>query len=264
MRRATGLFAGLALILAMACGGSSGGGDDGDSDGDGVGGDGGGDPGTTQCSNGVDDDDDGLADGQDPECTGAADDDEGSFATGIPGDNVDGKWQDCFFDGDSGAGNDGCRFHTCCLLGAAGGDDCPVDHNFDPARDCPEQADRCVDFCAPLTPAGCDCFGCCTICDPATDVCRDVLTNPAVAPDCTLAALDDADACPTCTKNPECGGGGCEPEGCTLCPGQTADDLPAACEGENACPAGGTPCPTGDECAAFEFCSSGCCIASVQ
>src|SRR5688500_10744812 len=35
------------------------------------------------CSNGLDDDDDGAADGLDPECTGPYDDDEGSFATGI-------------------------------------------------------------------------------------------------------------------------------------------------------------------------------------
>src|SRR5262245_10911807 len=40
------------------------------------------------CSNGIDDDGDGLVDGFDPECTGPLDNDEGSFATGIPGDNV--------------------------------------------------------------------------------------------------------------------------------------------------------------------------------
>ncbi|HYQ14706.1 MAG TPA: hypothetical protein VEQ58_03080, partial [Polyangiaceae bacterium] len=39
--------------------------------------------GSSACSNGIDDDGDGLIDGFDPECTGLADDDEGSFATGI-------------------------------------------------------------------------------------------------------------------------------------------------------------------------------------
>src|SRR5688572_29043604 len=34
------------------------------------------------CSNGLDDDDDGFADGLDAECTGPYDDDEGTFATG--------------------------------------------------------------------------------------------------------------------------------------------------------------------------------------
>src|SRR6185295_8929281 len=73
--------------------------------------------GSTQCTNCKDDDGDGKIDGADLECTGAADNDEGSFATGIPGDNRDPKWQDCFFDGNSGAGDDGCRYSTDCLTG---------------------------------------------------------------------------------------------------------------------------------------------------
>lgn len=54
---------------------------------------------------------------------GANDDDEGSFGTGISGDNRDPKWQDCFFDGNSGAGDDRCRYHTECLTGARDADD---------------------------------------------------------------------------------------------------------------------------------------------
>ena len=41
------------------------------------------------CSDGMDNDGDGLVDGFDPECTGPFDDDEATFATGIPGDNKD-------------------------------------------------------------------------------------------------------------------------------------------------------------------------------
>jgi hypothetical protein len=260
MRSPMGLIAGLAVIACLACG--SGDDDDGDSDGSGDG-DGGASR-DTQCSNGLDDDDDGLADGQDPECTGAADDDEGSFATGIPGDNVDPKWQDCFFDGNSGAGNDGCRFHTCCLLGAEGGDDCPVDQNFDPQDDCPEQTEECVDYCSALTPPGCDCFGCCTVCDPDSNQCFDILTNPAVAPGCTLEVIDDPDLCPPCFKNLECGGGECEPTGCALCPGQTEEDLPDECDGENECPRGSMPCETTAECGEGEYCSASCCINEVE
>ena len=44
----------------------------------------------------------------DAECTGASDNDEASFGTGIPGDNKDPCKQDCFFDGNSGSGDDGC------------------------------------------------------------------------------------------------------------------------------------------------------------
>jgi hypothetical protein len=63
------------------------------------------------CNNGLDDDGDGLIDAADPECVGAMDNDESSFATGMPGDNRDPKWQDCFFDGNSGAGDDRLRDH---------------------------------------------------------------------------------------------------------------------------------------------------------
>ena len=56
-------------------------------------------------------DGDGKIDLADPECVHPCDNDEGSFATGIPGDNVDACKQDCFFDGDSGMGNDGCEWN---------------------------------------------------------------------------------------------------------------------------------------------------------
>lgn len=166
--------------------------------------------GTTACSNGKDDDGDGLIDGFDPECTGAADDDEGSFATGIPGDNRDPKWQDCFFDGNSGAGDDGCRYATGCLTGELDRSDkrCAL-------------TDACIEFCAPLTPNGCDCFGCCTVRTPDGDS-VDIETSAA----CSLDELDDTDACPRCVKSDACGNtcGRCE-----LCPGKTAADLPADC-----------------------------------
>ena len=141
----------LALVLA-GCGDSGGGnnnGDGGGGDGDGgLDGDGGGcigigcpggidappfggacTPGGPQCSNCVDDDGDGKIDGFDIECTGPLDNDEGSFATGIPGDNIDAVMQDCFFDGNSGAGNDGCNIHVCCILGAPDEASCPIGAN---------------------------------------------------------------------------------------------------------------------------------------
>jgi len=222
-------------------------------------------PGSTECTNCADDDGDGRTDGFDPNCTGAMDDDESTFATGIPGDNQDYRWQDCFFDGNSGGGND-CRYHLCCILAV-----CPDDEvdSFNPETDCPI-TDECVDYCADLTAPGCDCFGCCTICD-ANNVCRDVITNPAIAPDCTVENLADPVACPACVQNVDCGSP-CDPSGCILCPGQDVTDLPAECfesgggeepppdEPVNQCPDGRTPCITSDQCAAGEYCSVGCCI----
>ena len=70
--------------------------------------------GNTQCSDGIDNDGDGKIDYADPECVGPLDNDESSFATGIPGDNIDACKQDCFFDGNSGMGDDDCQWQLKC------------------------------------------------------------------------------------------------------------------------------------------------------
>jgi hypothetical protein len=215
------------------------------------------DPAGPQCNNCVDDDIDGTIDGFDPECVSALDDDEGSFATGIPGDNIDAIKQDCFFDGNSGAGDDGCDLHVCCLLIG----ECPEHlkpEQYDPAECTPTQA--CIDNCAPVTPPGCDCFGCCTIC--SGDICHTVLTNPAVAPDCTQEVLADPALCPPCAPIADCGED-CVPFECVLCPGQTEADLPPECMGTAECPSGLTVCESNADCTAGQFCSGGCCINGV-
>jgi hypothetical protein len=250
----------LCLSVLVACGSSAGGGG-GDDDDDFAGADGG--PSgsdVTECNNGIDDDGDGLIDGLDPECVSSADNDESSFATGIPGDNIDAIKQDCFFDGDSGHGNDGCLMHTCCLLEGECPDDLRPDQ-FDP-DDCTPSQD-CIDFCAPITPPGCDCFGCCTICEG--DECRDILINSEVAPDCDQDNFDDPEACPACVKVDECGppGDDCTDLECNLCPGQTPEDLPEECDGTPACPGDLEPCASSEDCPAGRFCSIGCCINEI-
>jgi len=172
------------------------------------------------CANGLDDDGDGLIDGFDPECIGPSDNDEGSFATGIPGDNRDPKWQDCFFDGNSGAGDDGCRYSTSCLYGetAQSDDACSV-------------TDECLAYCGARTPNGCDCFGCCSI-GLANGDSVDIYTTAT----CSLDQLDDEEACPRCTKSTACANDCGE---CELCPGKTVDDLPESC-GSVTPPGGGS------------------------
>lgn len=251
----------LPLVFVVACGGA----DDDPADGDGGTGDGssnidagppaGCDPAGPQCNNCVDDDDDGLVDGHDVECTGPEDDREDSFATGIPGDNVDPILQDCFFDGNSGEGEDGCFRPTCCLT-EGDTDTCPPPG---PSPTC-EVSQECIDFCAPLTPPGCDCFGCCTLCNDTG--CYDIATGLA-GDECTSDNLDDETACPRCVKATDCTGGDCTLEQCILCPGQTEEDLPDTCEGQ-ACPDGDTPCDDNGDCAADQFCSNGCCIFTVD
>jgi hypothetical protein len=241
----------VAIAMIAACGGSNSrapGGDGGGTMGDG--GSGGGDgpssaciAGLSQCSNCIDDDGDGKIDGWDIECTGAGDSDEATFELGIP----DYCWprcvnQDCFFDGDGGSGNDGCNIHVCCLLGATSIADCPVGASqYDP-KACPPPIGKgtlepwCIDNCSSVTPPGCDCFGCCTVCDPVTNQCYDVTINRVVSPECTEDALSDPTKCKACTKSTLCEGGACGGDICTLCPGQEASDLPADCNGMNQCP----------------------------
>lgn len=199
------------------------------------------------CSNGLDDDGDGLIDGLDPECTGPFDDDEGSFATGIPGDNRDPIWQDCFYDGNSGAGDDGCRYHTECLTGEREASD----------PDC-EVSAMCLEFCRGRTPNGCDCFGCCDVTlDDGSSV------TIAIGDGCSLDNIEDETACPPCVQDNDCNN---ECGTCELCPGREASDLPPECYDN---PDGGTPmytcddgvtCMSDADCAATEFCSLGCCL----
>jgi hypothetical protein len=284
------LLLGLITLTFIACGGKSGNGTDAGNGGgdDGGGGNGDGnnglidaalpqgctapDPTKPQCSNCIDDDGDGFIDSLDIECTGPSDNLEDSFSTGIPGDNMDAVNQDCFFDGDSGAGNDGCNIHVCCLLGAATVADCPIGANqYDPAS-CPPPigttplSQQCIDVCGALTPPGCDCFGCCTICDPANpSMCYDVIVNPTTSPDCTTETLSDPTKCHTCTQVPSCGDPECGGSTCILCPGQDPNSLPPECNGMTACPSGSTSCAGGAACPADTYCDLGseCCVGII-
>jgi hypothetical protein len=199
-----------------------------------------------QCSDGIDNDGDSpdgiqSIDGLDIECTGACDNDEGSFATGIPGDNKD-PHQDCFFDGDSGAGNDGCKDRD------------------DPSLECQE-------FCAPLTPNGCDCFGCCTV--TLSDGGTTTVQLGGTCSDADL--LEDSSACESCTQSESCMN---ECGECELCPGKDPADIPESCGSDNGdgdgdgsggspnftCDNGATPCTSSAECGANGYCQTGCCI----
>jgi hypothetical protein len=197
------------------------------------------------CNNAADDDGDGQIDGFDIECIGAYDNDEASFATGIPGDNSDPKWQDCFYDGNSGAGDDNCRYSTDCLTGtlAATHEDCVV-------------TEACIDFCADRTPNGCDCFGCCGVFDA-----QGVEHFVYVTGSCTEETLDDPGVCTECTQSTQCGN---ECGECELCPGVAPEDLPESCAGTGGgpgftCDDGSPVCTPEVPCQAGRYCMNGCC-----
>src|SRR5436190_12876823 len=121
----------------------------------------------SQCTDGIDNDGDGKTDYDDPECIGGYDNDESSFAWGIPGDNIDLCKTDCFFDSNSGMGDDNCAWQLKCdpLSTEAS---CPYDAAYGAAHptECSlssSQTQICVDRCSKLVANGCDCFGCCNI-----------------------------------------------------------------------------------------------------
>jgi hypothetical protein len=197
------------------------------------------------CGDCMDNDGDGKVDGGDPECVSPCDDKEETFATGLPGDNMDPCKQDCFFDGNSGGGAGDCAWNLACDPQNPGGDDCP--YNPD-QNNCPEmQSDECVMTCQ--VPNGCDCFGCCTV--EVDGMTYDIFLGDA---DCSLAAIE---TCATCTPNDDCDDE-CHPEDCEVCFGQ---ELPPECEEAN-CETG-TPCEVDDmgasNCPADQFCNTGCC-----
>jgi hypothetical protein len=206
-----------------------------------------------ECGDGKDNDGDGLFDLMDPECTGPCDDDEGSFQTGLPGDNVD-CIQDCFFDGDSGQGNDGCIWVLTCDPANPGANimceyaDSPSCEAMQP----PNQSKDCVSFCLPYVPPGCDCFGCCTVHTDNGDV--DIFLNSG-----DECSLDNLDGCETCTKSDDCVNE-CEPELCEPCFGE--EELPEGCD-EPACEFGDA-CEATADCPTNYYCVFDCCFPEPQ
>jgi len=216
--------------------------------------------GQTQCSDGIDNDGDGKIDYADPECVGPLDNDEGSFATGIAGDNIDPCRQDCFFDGNSGMGDDGCLWQLKCDPRSTEAS-CPYDAQYaqQHATECSvstSQSQTCIDKCQKLVPNGCDCFGCCAVPGAPTPI--------RLATTCTAADFGDATKCPPCTQVTQC----MTPCGhCDYCIGK--DTLPSDCTPSTD---GGTPysCPTGliacgqygvdpSQCPTDTGCVTGCC-----
>lgn len=216
----------------------------------------------TQCNDGIDNDGDGFIDTLDPECTGPLDDDEGSFATGIPGDNMDACKQDCFFDGNSGMGDDGCQWQLQCDP-LSNEPKCPysADYVSKHQAECSiasSQSQHCIDFCQKLTPNGCDCFGCCVVPGAATPIRLDSTCK-------TVADFADPAKCPPCTQVTSCNNtcGHCE-----LCLGKTV--LPPDCFPDGGVDAG-HPVPQCDPgvpscgpgfaaCQEGTGCITGCCI----
>jgi hypothetical protein len=212
----------------------------------GTGGVAGGTVGTSQCSDGKDNDGDGKIDYDDPECVGPLDNDESSFATGIPGDNMDECKQDCFFDGNSGAGDDDCNWQLKCDPRSVNAK-CPYDQQYatSHADECSvsgSQSQTCINFCRKFVPNGCDCFGCCLVPGAPTPI--------KLASTCTAADFGNPAKCPTCTQVTQCSN---PCDRCEICIGKPT--IPADCSpGVD----GGTDGPPPPDCGSdFQACGPG-------
>lgn len=167
-----------------------------------------------KCGDCIDNDGDGKIDSQDPECLGPCDNTEGpTLEPGIGGTTASTCKVDCYFDYGVGGGGDSCAWNSSCdPLEPKSVFGCDYDPSLLGTDKCPlTQPQSCVDACMPITPNGCDCFGCCTF--PAlaglgpnqTDAyvfigAMDAQKNPT----CTLADITDTTKCPRCTPVTSC------------------------------------------------------------
>ncbi|EDM80966.1 putative lipoprotein [Plesiocystis pacifica SIR-1] len=198
------------------------------------------------CGDEIDNDRDGKVDLDDPECISPCDDNESSFQTDLPGQNNDCK-ADCYFDSNSGSGDDKCEWNLKCDPENPGAEiGCEYDPEFNPAMCMVQLEQDCLDFCVPNVPNGCDCFGCCEV--------DGQFIYLDSSPNCSL---DNLDGCQNCTFYEDCANP-CVPEECELCFGQDPSELDEDCE-EPSCPEGFDSCINTADCPEGFFCSTGCC-----
>jgi hypothetical protein len=239
-----------------------------------------------ECGDCLDNDGDCRIDsGADSACLGPCQNNEDGYAGQIPGQNNAPCKMDCYFDQDTGSGNDDCYWsHECDPLSVAatgyppsGDSKCEYDANANipgtqldcgeaqaaQSLDCWDATDGAspgttgTDYCGNLVPNGCDCFGCCEI--PGLNYAVYLgSTDAAGNGTCTPETLTNPALCKPCTQVQACRNS-CDP--CEICVGRP---LPPQCNGCQVCEPGqqrcgtdcGSPCPDG------QFCLTGCCVAN--
>jgi hypothetical protein len=242
-----------------------------------------------ECADCLDNDGDGLVDSMDPQCLGPCDNTEGpALEPGIGGDTGDQCKRDCYFDFGNGSGNDDCRWaYSCDPLEPK--EKCVYKQSLVGKSDCPDtQSQQCLNLCLPITPNGCDCFGCCTFPElmgkGAGGKDQYVWIGRTEEPFCTFSSVSDAAACPPCTPEPSCTNtcGRCEicigkPTIPADCLTQTTDGgVPGSDSGiptsdgggdqNSRCNPGVQPCglPADALCPADQYCITGCCISVIM
>jgi len=224
-----------------------------------------------QCGDCIDNDGDGLIDSDDPDCTGPCDNTEDSYFGGIPGQNNAPCREDCYFDQDTGSGNDQCYWSQDCdplSLAPAYPPSGDARCSYNPSAMVPgsgstcagltaAQSPTCLNYCLPITPNGCDCFGCCEL--PADSGAFVWIGSSAKnVGTCDAAHVNDPAACRPCTPVKSCLNS-CDP--CEVCVGRTAPLATCATPGASRCPTTQAACgqPGEPDCAVDNYCITGCC-----
>lgn len=236
---------------------------------------------TYQCGDAIDNDMDGLTDWQDPDCLGPCDNTENSYYGGIPGQSGPNCDVDCYWDSNSGSGDDNCFWNHKCdpLESMAPGSPEPFNKcaynpnanisgtNLTCTQLQQQQPQTCLDFCLNITPNGCDCFGCCEL--PSGSG-KFVWLGSEVngSGSCTADVINDPTKCKACTPVTSCLNACAQ---CEICIGKP--DLPPECMNNNMdggidggggsgqCPVGVQPCGEigQDPCSSGYYCVTGCC-----
>lgn len=268
---------------------------------------------TYACGDCKDNDNDGKVDMDDPDCLGPCDNNESGYHGCIAGQNNAPCKADCYFDQDTGSGNDDCYWnHKCDKLEVKPdyppeGKQCSYDPNTTVSgttQSCTQlynkQSTACGNYCGPLTPNGCDCFGCCEL--PAGSGKYVYLgstsddSGKCSTATCDLAHVNDPSKCKPCTPVKGCLN---DCKHCELCLGKTKlpkDCLPppppdggagsggttgtggsgtggsgtggsgtggsgGGCGGQ-ICPTGAQPCGLSCQppCPTGQYCNTGCCV----
>jgi hypothetical protein len=219
------------------------------------------------CGDCMDNDGDGRVDAHDPDCLGPCDNNEAGFYGDIPGSPPENCIRDCYFDQDDGPGNDTCQWDFECDPLAPGPDRCVFSDPPPASAMCPDpQGPTCHELCEPLTPNGCDCFGCCEL--PALSgnfVYIGSYDSVAREGTCRLGSEMDPDLCHPCTPVTDCFNGCTD---CEVCigraqPPDNCDELDAGVPSR--CSEGIQECglPGDADCPVDHFCVTGCCIQTI-
>ena len=218
------------------------------------------------CGDCIDNDGDGLKDSKDSQCLGPCDNTEASYYGGISGQNNAPCKQDCYFDQDSGAGNDDCHWdHSCDPHEVAPGyapegSQCSYNPStsfagYTCATAQQSQSKQCSSYCGPLTPNGCDCFGCCELPAGSGHTVWLGSENPKGTGSCNEATVNDPTKCMPCVQVAAC----LNPcSNCEICIGKPT--LPPECTTQ-VCPIDSAACglPGQPICDPAFYCVSGCC-----